>query len=90
MTSMLYGYYITDMETGYKAFERKVLINIELNSKSFDFEPEVTSKILKRGILIHEVDIQTKPRSYEEGKKINAFSDGLKALYNLFKYRFFE
>ncbi|MFH1455565.1 MAG: glycosyltransferase family 2 protein [archaeon] len=86
MTSILYFQSITDMETCYKLFKSHVLQNIELESKRFDFEPEVTAKILKKGFKLYEVPITYKPRSIEEGKKIN-WKDGVYALYLLLKYR---
>lgn len=88
VTTTIYGSYISDMETCYKSFDADVIKNIRLKSRSFDFEPEITAKILKKGIKIYEVEIQTKPRSYDEGKKIHTFRDGFKALWTLLKYRF--
>jgi glycosyltransferase involved in cell wall biosynthesis len=90
LTTILYGQYITDMETGYKVFERSVLKNIKLKSRSFDFEPEITAKILKKKIKILELNIKTKPRGYKEGKKIRPVKDGLIALKTLVKYRFLD
>lgn len=88
ITSILYGESITDMETGYKVLEREVLDGVKLHSRSFDFEPEITAKILKKGIHILEIDISTNPRGYDEGKKIRPVRDGIKALWTLVKYRF--
>ncbi len=88
ITSLLYGQWITDMETGYKLFPRKALKNIKLNAKGFEFEPEVTSKLLKQGFDIKEVSITVMPRGYDEGKKINTVKDGIKAFWYLLKYRF--
>lgn len=88
MTSVMYGQWITDMETGYKLFPRKALDGIKLLSKSFEFEPELTSKLLKNGYTIIEVPISTNPRGYEEGKKLNTVKDGTKAVWALVKYRF--
>ncbi len=88
VTSILYGQWITDMETCYKLFPRAEVKNINLKSKRFDFEPEITSKLLKRGLKIKEIPIKTKPRGYEEGKKLNTFRDGSMALWTLIKYRF--
>lgn len=88
ITSLMYGQKITDMETGHKAFSRAALNGIKLRAKSFDFEPEITARILKKGIKIREVDIKTNPRSYKEGKKINTIRDGFHALWTLVKYRF--
>lgn len=88
LTSTLYGQWITDMETCYKLFPRKAVLHMNLEAKGFEFEPEITAKLMKAGYKIHEIPIQTKPRSYTEGKKLNTFKDGKKALMTLFKYRF--
>lgn len=89
-TSVLYNSYISDMETGYKVFSRDILEDISLKSKSFNFEAEITAKILKKGIKIKEIDITTKPRGYNEGKKINTIKDGFDALWTLVRYRFLD
>ncbi len=86
-TSFLYFRRITDMETCYKMFTRKVYNSITLKSKRFDFEPEITAKIIKKGYKIIEVPIHYNPRDFSEGKKIN-WKDGVKALLYLIKYRF--
>ncbi len=86
MTNLLYGVSLTDMETCYKLFEKDVIKKINLQSKGFDFEPEITAKILKQNIHISEVPISIKPRTYQEGKKIS-WRDGLIALWTLIKYR---
>lgn len=88
VTSILYGQWITDMETCYKMFPRKAAEKITLKAKRFDFEPEITSKLLKKGYKILEIPISTKPRGYDEGKKLNTLRDGFIALWTLFKYRF--
>jgi len=90
ITSVLYQFPVSDMETGYKVFNKKALDGIKLKAKSFDFEPEITAKILKKGIKIKEINIKIKPRSYEEGKKINTLKDGFIALWTLIKYRFLD
>ncbi len=89
-TSVLYGQWITDMETCYKLFPRKALDGVKLNAKGFEFEPEITSKLLKKRYKILELPIQVTPRGYEEGKKISAFKDGTKAFWYLLKYRFVD
>lgn len=88
VTTILYGESITDMETGYKLLHKSALSGIKLKARSFDVEPEITAKILKKGIRILELDIDTSPRGYEEGKKIRPFRDGIIALWTLIKYRF--
>ena len=88
-TNMIYGAKITDMETGYKVFSREVIEKIKLRARRFDFEPEITAKILKNGYKIYEVPIDFKARKFNEGKKIT-FIDGIKAFYYLLKYRFVD
>lgn len=87
VTSVLYGAKITDMETGYKVFKKEVIKNMSLKAKRFDFEPEITAKILKKGYKITEVPIDFIGRKFSEGKKIT-WKDGVKALLYLIKYRF--
>jgi glycosyltransferase involved in cell wall biosynthesis len=89
-TSILYSHWITDMECCYKLFPRDALNNISLQAKGFEFEPEITAKLLRSGHKIVEVSISTNPRSFNEGKKLRPFRDGTKALLTLLKYRFVE
>lgn len=78
------------METGYKVFRKEVLDNINLNSKRFEFEPEITAKILKKGYKIKEIPIDfSNPRDFIHGKKIT-WRDGLMHFFYLIKYRFFN
>ncbi len=88
ITVLLYGQMISDMETGYKLFPKKALSKMSITAKSFDFEPEITAKLIKQGYKIHEVVIKTNPRGYSEGKKLKAFRDGSLALHALIKFRF--
>lgn len=88
-TNILYGEWLTDMETCYKVFTSEVIDGMKINSSRFEFEPELTAKILKRGYKIHEIPIKVKPRGYEEGKKIT-WRDGFIALWTLIKYRFVD
>ncbi|MBI2541628.1 glycosyltransferase family 2 protein [Candidatus Woesearchaeota archaeon] len=87
ITNLVYGTKITDMETGYKVFRKEVIKGINLRANRFDFEPEITAKIIKSGYKIHEVPIDFVGRKFEEGKKIT-WVDGVKAVFHLIKYRF--
>lgn len=88
ITSLLYGTWLTDMETCYKLFPKKALDKIKINARGFEFEPEITAKLLKSGYKIKEIPITTKPRGYDEGKKLDTWKDGWQALTTLVKYRF--
>jgi dolichol-phosphate mannosyltransferase len=87
ITSVLYFHKISDMETCYKLFRKDILENIELESDRFDFEPEITAKILKQGFKIKEIPINYFPRTEKQGKKIK-IKDGFSALWCLIKCRF--
>ena len=78
------------METGYKVFKKEVLKDINLKAERFDFEPEITAKLLKKGYKIKEVKIDfDNPRSFKEGKKIT-WKDGLMHFLYLIKYKFYD
>lgn len=87
VTNIIYFTDITDMETCYKVFRKEVIKNMKLRAGRFDFEPEITAKVLKRGYKIKEVKINFRARNFSEGKKIT-WRDGIKAIYYLLKYRF--
>jgi glycosyltransferase involved in cell wall biosynthesis len=89
MTNILYNTILTDMETGYKVFRRKVVQGMPLRAKRFDFEPEFTAKVLKRRYRIFEVAITFNPRDYSEGKKIK-LKDAFEAVWTLLKFRFVD
>jgi glycosyltransferase involved in cell wall biosynthesis len=89
LTNILYNSILSDMETGYKLFKSEVIKSIPLRARRFDFEPEVTAKLLKRRIRIFEVPISFYPREYSEGKKIG-LRDAFEAAWTLFKYRFVD
>jgi glycosyltransferase involved in cell wall biosynthesis len=86
-TNVLYNTTLSDMETCYKLVERDLLERLHLHADRFDIEPEITAKILKRGVRIYEVPISYSGREFDEGKKIT-WRDGLAAFWTLVKYRF--
>jgi len=89
LTNLLYNAAITDEPTCYKVFAADVLKSIQLQCKRFEFCPEITAKVLKRGIPIYEVPISYYPRSVKEGKKIR-WKDGIEGIWTLFKYKFVD
>lgn len=87
LTNILYNAILSDMETGYKVFRADVIKNIQIKSNRFDFEPEITAKVLKRKHKVYEMPISYYGRDFSEGKKIS-WRDGINALWALIKYRF--
>lgn len=88
-TNILYGATLTDMETCYKAFRTSFLDGIIIKSDRFDFEPEITAKILKKKARLYELPISYYGREYAEGKKIT-WKDGIHAIIALIKFRFID
>ncbi len=87
VTNVLYNTTLSDMETCYKVIDRNLVNELSLHADKFDIEPEITAKILRRGIRIYEVPISYAGREFDEGKKIT-WRDGFAALQTLVKYRF--
>jgi glycosyltransferase involved in cell wall biosynthesis len=87
VTNILYNTILSDMETCYKVFRADVVQDITIRSRRFDFEPEITAKVLKKHIRIYEVPISYNGREWDEGKKIRWY-DGPIALWTLIRYRF--
>ena len=87
VTNILYNSTLSDMETCYKLFDRELLAGIRWQARGFEFEPEVTAKVLRRGIRIYEVPISYAGREFNEGRKFT-WRDEFVALWTLVKYRF--
>ncbi len=87
VTNILYRSTLSDMETCYKLFDADAIEGITVRSNRFDFEPEITAKVLRRGLRIYEVPISYAGREVDEGKKIT-WRDGVGALLALVRYRF--
>jgi glycosyltransferase involved in cell wall biosynthesis len=87
LTNILYNSILSDMETCYKVFKAEVVKEIPLRSRGFEFEPEITAKVLKRGYRIYEVPISYNGREWHEGKKIK-WTDAPIAALTLLRYRF--
>ncbi|MDE6694732.1 MAG: glycosyltransferase family 2 protein [Bacteroidales bacterium] len=85
--NVLFGQRLTDEPTCYKMFSNDLLKSIDLKCKGFEFCPEVTAKVAKRGYKIKEIPISYFPRTKAEGKKVS-WKDGVEALWVLLKYRF--
>lgn len=87
LTNVLFGTHLTDEATCYKMFRRDVLLSIPLRCERFDFCPEVTAKIARRGLKIYEVPIHYHARTTAQGKKIG-WRDAFDAVFALLKFRF--
>jgi glycosyltransferase involved in cell wall biosynthesis len=86
-TNILYRSTLSDMETCYKLFDAQAIEGITIRSNRFDFEPEITAKVLRRGLRIYEVPISYAGREPDEGKKIT-WRAGFSAFAALIRFRF--
>jgi len=88
-SNMLTNLNLTDMETCYKVFRRRIIENITIKSNRFGFEPEITAKIAKLGVRVYEIPISYHGRKYSEGKKIG-LKDAISAFFSIIRFRFFN
>ena len=86
-SNMLTNINLTDMETGYKVFTKKVNDTLTFKCDRFGFEPEFTAKVAKNNFRIYEVPISYNGREYSEGKKIT-WKDGVAAIWYIIKFKF--
>jgi dolichol-phosphate mannosyltransferase len=85
-TNLLYGSRLTDEPTGFKSFRRRLLDGIHMTANGFDFDPELTARLLQAGHTVHEVPVRYKPRTFRQGKKVRP-KDALRALWVLLRIR---
>jgi glycosyltransferase involved in cell wall biosynthesis len=86
LTAVLFNAAISDVETGYKVVDRVVLDSLKVEADRFDFEPEITAKLLRRGHRIYEVPVTYAGRGELEGRKFT-WRDGLHAGWTLLRLR---
>ena len=86
LTNALYGSALTDMETCYKLFRRRLIAGLEIESNRFNVEPELTAKVLKMDTRIYEVPVSYAARKHSEGKKIG-WPDFGSAVWTLVRLR---
>jgi glycosyltransferase involved in cell wall biosynthesis len=85
LSNMLTNVNLTDVETGYKAFNASLIKSIQIEEDRFGVEPEIVAKLARTGCRIYEVGVSYRGRTYAEGKKIN-WKDGFRAIYAILKY----
>jgi dolichol-phosphate mannosyltransferase len=87
VVNLLFASKLTDEPTCYKAFRKETIDKLRIEGDGFEWEPEVTAKLLRAGHQIEEVPIKYYPRSFKQGKKLS-WRDGVRAIWTLFKHRF--
>jgi glycosyltransferase involved in cell wall biosynthesis len=87
LTNIFFGGNLTDMETCYKMVRTDIMRSLDIKASRFEFEPEVTAKLFRKGVKIVEIPVSYRGRGYDEGKKIG-WRDGLEAVITLFRLKF--
>ena len=85
LSNMFTNTNLTDVETGYKAFNASLIKSIQIEEDRFGVEPEIIAKLARKGCRMYEVGISYNGRTYAEGKKVN-WKDGVRAIYAILKY----
>ncbi len=85
VSNVMTGLNLSDMATCYKAFHRRVVPSLDLSSKGFGVDAEITAKVAHGGFRVFEVPVSYFGRSRAEGKKIR-LKDGFAALSALLRY----
>lgn len=88
LSNLFSGIYLTDMETCYKIFRADILKAMNLRSRRFGIEVEMTAYLAKLPVRVFELPIRYYPRTRLQGKKIN-WRDGLAALWHLVHFNLF-
>jgi hypothetical protein len=86
--NLVYEQRLKDPFTMYKVFRRDCLTGINLECDRFDFDWELTAKLIRRGHIPIEIPVWYHSRSFSEGKKISLLSDPVSWVKACFKYRF--
>jgi glycosyltransferase involved in cell wall biosynthesis len=85
LSNMFSDLNLTDMETCYKVMTRQVASRLDLQSRDFGIEPEITQKLARMRARIYEMPISYHGRTYEEGKKLG-LRDAFKAVYTILRF----
>ena len=88
VSNMFTNLNLTDMETCYKVFRREIADQLDIQSRTFAVEPEITAKVARMKVRVYEVPITYSGRDYSEGKKIGP-KDAAIALYAIVRWSLF-
>lgn len=84
LINKLFSSNLKDIMSGYRAFNKKFVKNIPVNSKGFEIETEMTLHTLDKNFLIKEIPIEYRDRPEGSFSKLNTFSDGTRVLKTIF------
>jgi glycosyltransferase involved in cell wall biosynthesis len=85
--NVIYNAYLADIMTCHKVIPTETFRSLPLRESGFGIEPEITARLLRRGMRIYEVPIAYRARRRDEGKKLTTI-DGLRVIRTLLRCRF--
>jgi len=86
LANFLFNSWVSDIMTGQKAMRTELFRSLKLREPGFAIEPEITARLLLRGVRIYEVPVVYSARGREEGKKLTVL-DGLRVIRTLLRCR---
>jgi glycosyltransferase involved in cell wall biosynthesis len=82
--NLLFGAKLKDVMSGYRAFNRRFVLEIPFVSRGFEVETEMTLQALDRRLAIAEVEVPYGSRPAGSHSKLSTFRDGFRVLLKLF------
>ncbi len=84
LVNKIFGSNLTDIMSGYRAFNRRVVQCVPVVSAGFEVETEMTIQMLYYRLPIVEVEVPYRGRPRGSHSKLNTFSDGFRVLWKIF------
>lgn len=81
----IYGVFLSDLLSGYRAFTRYAIRSLDLSTPGFEIESEMTIETVKKGLRIVEVPITYLPRRSGTKTKLSPFRDGAKIMLTIYR-----
>lgn len=82
--NIAFGTHLTDILSGYRAMNRKLIKSLPLFENGFEIEAELTIKALERRFSLQEIPVNLRSRPFGSYSKIKMLQDGIKILGTIF------
>jgi glycosyltransferase involved in cell wall biosynthesis len=77
LLKLVFGVRLTDVLSGYRAFNRRFVKNLALFGGGFEIETELTVKAVMKGYRIAEIPVNLVARPGQSHSKVRLFRDGM-------------
>lgn len=83
-TWLIYGLWVTDSQSGFRAFSNKALNLIDTKTDRYEYDSEVIREIRRNRLKYVEIPVEVRYTEYSMGKQNKqGFVNGLKTVYNI-------